>query len=132
MKHLTIALTLLALASTPIHAYQWSATEFVEQCSIVHKDKFTTEERATVDYCMGFVKGVYVGLQQAKGFPQSELIPPACLPRVGEVTVWQFHKDVLAQMRLLIRSEPIANKMNTAGTFVSAALVALYPCLVEH
>lgn len=118
----------------PTWAFTWSAQEYVANCSIVHKEKFTIEDCEKIAHCTGIVKGALAGIATTRflygGDPDAI---STCLPSmdVANRSMFDIRKDVNATIQLMTRDMDSKDIQQTAGAAVATALTTLYPCLME-
>jgi hypothetical protein len=115
-------------------AFTWSAEEYVANCSVVHNDKFTMEDREKIAHCIGITKGALAGIATTRflydGDPETIY---ACIPAMleGNSSMFDVQKDVNATIRLMAKNLDSAGTRQTAAAAVAMALMELYPCLTE-
>lgn len=132
MKWLSILV--ITLLSSAAWAFDWSAKEYVEHCSVVYQTEISDQDSEIVGYCMGVLKGATAGVIYPKvinAFTASENLElPSCLFSSGKITFWEIQKDVVAKMRLNNRLYESHSLPDTANFAVTLALTELYPCLL--
>ena len=130
MKKYFLIFVLISCTSTA-YAFQWSVSEYIENCSVVHQKTIAEVDKETVGYCMGVLKGAFAGILVTKSLETGEFKTPDCISIYDKTSFWEIQKNVLATMRLNYKKLKTANNPNTANASVSFALIQLYPCLLN-
>ena len=130
MKKIVITITLLFYTSFA-QAHNWSVSEYLDNCSVVHQKMLNTEDKEIAAYCMGVLKGVFTGILYSKILREGELDFPVCMLTDGDTSFWNVQKDVMAVMRTNSKGMSSKYEPNTANAAVAEALIQLYPCLLE-
>ncbi|QIL88801.1 hypothetical protein GNX18_02735 [Microbulbifer sp. SH-1] len=125
-----ISISFLLALSPFSFSYEWSASEYVDNCSVVYKSEFTIEDRALLNYCVGVTKGTLSGIIFTKSIESGRPFIPNCFDASNDKFL-NLQKDLVATMRLSNKGLSVAAEPNTANAAVANALLKLLPCLIE-
>jgi len=131
MKKYLIVLLLWICTTSSLLAFDWSTNEYIENCSAVYQKKIADSDREVIGYCMGVLKGALSGIVLTRSIETGKTKTPMCMFSNVNMKFWEIQKNVLAEMRLKYKNTKSANLPNTANAAVVAALIELYPCLLD-
>jgi len=126
-----LLLFFLIYSTSNLLAFDWSTDEYIENCSVIYQKKIADSDREIVGYCMGVLKGTITGIVLTRSIETGKTKTPMCMLSNGNMKFWEIQKNVLAQMRLKFKNIKSSNLPNTANAAVVAALIELYPCLLD-